>query len=500
MEPDIDRYVRYPTRVWVLAAFCFLNFSNAVLWVTFSTISDIAQCYFGDDSSTTKVNTLATIFLILYPVGTVLEVVFFKRYGLRQTLLLGGILTTAGAALRLAVAECRDFVSPNTLYGVMLLGQGLAALSQPLFVNFPAHLSSAWMAVEERDLSTTVGSLFSPIGNAIGQLLPVLLVSMDSDSKKVSGMENLMLVEFLICGVGLLLGYLVIADAPPTPPSKSCQTGTTSQPSTQSSGQPTSWPSNIPTGQPLPKDDDIYALLATPEEKTPPSSSSPVQQAWADCRVLLTDWNYMTLWLAFSLLLGIFNSLLTLVNQVVKPWGYSNNDASYAGMALIIAGLLGAVVCSVVMERTKAYLTIVRCGFFACFFSTIVLISMLKPENLAGLLLGWALVGFCLLPMLPACFELIAEITYPITSDISVGLLLVGGNVLGIPLVYVLESLIPTVAWKNAPGSSLFVVLVVSVASSLLLLVRPTFKRRMAEEGEQSSPQLDRPLLAGEGK
>ena len=462
-------YTTYPIRGWILAAFCLMSFSNALLWVTFSTVSNIAQVYF--ESSATKVNTLATIFLILYPIGTVLEIVYFKRYGLRQTLLLGGVLTTVGAALRLAVAECKEknIVSPDSLYGVMLFGQAFAALAQPLFVNFPAHLSSAWMAVHERDLSTTLGSLSSPIGNAVGQLLPVILVSMDSGTREVTGMEGLMLVELLICCASLLLGYIVLSDSPPTPPSKS-----------------TKCPSQ-------PKDGDVYAPFTPQRERADPTS--PVKLAWADCKLLLRDGNYCLLWLAFSLLLATFNALLTLVNQVVSPFGYSNDDASYAGMALIVAGLVGAGVCSVIMERTKAYLLICRCGFFACLLSTIVLVSMLQPDNLPGLLLGWALVRFFLLPMLPSCFELISIITFPITSDIGVGLLLVGGNVLGIPLVYVLEALIQTQAWKSAPGSSVFVVVVIFVASLLLLLVRPAFKRRMVEEGEESA-NLDRPLIA----
>lgn len=462
-------YVTYRKRWAVLCAFALLNCSNALLWVTFSTISDVAQTYFR--CTATKVNTLATIFLVLYPLGTILEVIFFKAFGLRQTLLLGGILTTVGAALRLAIATNKAVVSADVLYGVTLLGQALAALAQPMFVNFPAHLSNAWFPVHERDLSTTVGTLFSPIGNAVGQFLPVLLVSVDA-AQNVSGMASLMLVEFLVCSASLALGFFIVADSPPTPPSKSSE----------------ALESRTTTPRLFKDDGDIYSPLAQGQD------SSYLSDLLFDCATLLRDKNYVVLWFAFSLALGMFNSLLTLVNQVVEPWGYSNDEASYCGMALIVAGLIGAGICSVIMERTKAYMTIVRWGFFACLISAVFLVSMLRRANLVGLLIGWALLGFWLLPMLPASFELVAEFTYPITSDISVGLLLVGGNVVGIPLVYALESLIRTMAWDATPGSSIFVVATIFVASSLLFLMCPTYKRQLAEAGD-SAACLNRPLM-----
>ena len=44
-------YALYTKRWGILAMFCLSNFANALLWVTFAPISDLAQHYFGGRSS-----------------------------------------------------------------------------------------------------------------------------------------------------------------------------------------------------------------------------------------------------------------------------------------------------------------------------------------------------------------------------------------------------------------------------------------------------------------
>ena len=50
----------YSSRWVVLSVFCLLEMSNALLWVTFAPISDLAQIYFGGKhsyyGSTTSIN------------------------------------------------------------------------------------------------------------------------------------------------------------------------------------------------------------------------------------------------------------------------------------------------------------------------------------------------------------------------------------------------------------------------------------------------------------
>jgi hypothetical protein len=83
--------------------------------------------------------------------------------------------------------------------------------------------------------------MFSPIGNAVGQLIPVILVSKNLDTASastttssgsnndddsnynISGMPDLMLVELILCVIPVILAAFLLSDRPPTPPSNSMQ-------------------------------------------------------------------------------------------------------------------------------------------------------------------------------------------------------------------------------------------------------------------------------------
>jgi len=62
--------------------------------------------------------------------------------------------------------------------------------------------------------------MFNPIGIAIGQVLPPMLVNANSDGS-VSGMRSLMLVEAGAATVVTLLAFFFYQDKPATPPSRS---------------------------------------------------------------------------------------------------------------------------------------------------------------------------------------------------------------------------------------------------------------------------------------
>ena len=491
-----DSFIVYRSRWIVLFCFCLLEFANGLMWVTYSPISDIAEIYFG--VGTFEVNTLATVFLILFPVGALLEVVLMKSIGMANTLNVGALVTTLGTLTRYIAAQCdaSSQLPGKTLYGLTLFGQILGAIVQPLFLNVPAHISAAWFPVKERDLATTLGAMSGLIGNAVGQVLPVMLVSLSGgDSGKVQGMPELMLVEFLVCAGAMVLAYILVKDAPPSPPSATASSSHCQAPNQINQTYHTTTANSYSR---------IDNSCVTPHD---PHQSHPLRAALLalldELRALTRDPNYRTLWVSFSLGTGMFNAVITLVNQLVQKRGYSNDDAGTCGVVLILVGLVGAGLVSVLLEKTRKYREIIQYGFSGCSLAMVLLCCMLRPDNLGGLVFSFALLGLMLLPMLPAAYETSVEITYPLSADLSVGLLLVGGNVLGIPLTYALQVLISAQDWGPSPlnAASLFMVLVVSFASALLFSLQGRYRRLEAERSVAShytgsgSGRLAEPLL-----
>ena len=182
---DNSEIVVYKRRWTVLAVYAMLVMANALLWVTFAPISDLTQHYFGIHSSygtATSVNMLANIFLILYAPGSVLGMMLIKRYQPRKTILLAGLLTAIGAMLRYVGVSCFNTIGAGNAYIIVFFGQAFAALAQPMLLNFPPALASIWFPITEREVATTIGSMCSPIGNAIGQIIPIIFVEKKNES------------------------------------------------------------------------------------------------------------------------------------------------------------------------------------------------------------------------------------------------------------------------------------------------------------------------------
>ncbi len=94
----------------------------------------------------------------------------------------------------------------------------------------------------------------------------------------------------------------------------------------------------------------IHAGHATIEpsriDRTSSSTKGNTDEEWEslkrDCWLLLKNRDYIILFFAFSIGVGFFNSIMTLLNQIVGPYGYSNDDAGTFGAVFIFCGLAGA--------------------------------------------------------------------------------------------------------------------------------------------------------------
>jgi len=177
------------------------------------------------------VNWLAIVFQVLYFPGMLLCLYALAATDLRFTMLLGTGIGLVGALLRTLSA----FVAvsdPGLGYWLCMAGQVLGALAQPIFLSTPAIVAANWFPVSERDLAVTVGALFNPLGNAVGQVVPPFVVVVDGGSDDdaagpINPADVAAPMQRLQAGVAafLLVSFLwtmcVFKSHPPTPPSKS---------------------------------------------------------------------------------------------------------------------------------------------------------------------------------------------------------------------------------------------------------------------------------------
>jgi Na+/melibiose symporter-like transporter len=121
------------------------------------------------------------------------------------------------------------------------------------------------------------------------QILPPIFVT-ETDDGTVQGFIPLMIVEAVLIGMSLLLALVFFKSAPPTPPSYSTHL--------RNAGI------------------DIYSSIDSGDE----------QGGWLrlkkEYNKLMGNKDYVILLISFSLGLGLFNTFLTLIYQIIEPWGY----------------------------------------------------------------------------------------------------------------------------------------------------------------------------------
>jgi hypothetical protein len=75
--------------------------------------------------------------------------------------------------------------------------------------------------VSEREIATTIASLFNPLGNAFGQVLPPFFVKETDGGESITGMRDLMIFESMLIFVPLVVAFVFFKSEPPSPPSHS---------------------------------------------------------------------------------------------------------------------------------------------------------------------------------------------------------------------------------------------------------------------------------------
>jgi cyanate permease len=213
----------------------------------------------------------------------------------------------------------------------------------------------------------------------------------------------------------------------------------------------------------------------TPPEAGEAETRTPV---FAGLRHIFRQRDMWILLALFFVGLGIFNAVTTWIEQVVKPRGFDSQHAGNIGAVMVIGGILGAAVLSVLsdrMRRRKPFLVLAVAGMAP----GLVGLAFATPY---WLLLASAFVfGFFLMSAYPVGFQYSAEVSYPAPEATSQGLMIWAGQVSGILFILGMDAFR---AGPEAPmtGSMVAFIVMTGVVILLSLLLRESAMiRREAE-------------------
>ncbi|CAM9326866.1 unnamed protein product, partial [Heterosigma akashiwo] len=171
----------YPARFYVLVVYCFTILSASTLRLSFSSIDDDAQAFWGVDSS--AVDWLVTGSYLMYPIGSAAGEMVQERQGFVAMIQSAQALTLAGCCFRFLAC----FWENTGGYTLLLAGQIMGAVGLPPLLNGAGVLATAWFPLAERDNALTCTVAAYVVGLGLSYLLSVELVG-EADDGTVSGM------------------------------------------------------------------------------------------------------------------------------------------------------------------------------------------------------------------------------------------------------------------------------------------------------------------------
>lgn len=140
---------------------------------------------------------------------------------------------------------------------------------------------------------------------------------------------------------------------------------------------------------------------------------------------------FWLIFLPFSVYTGLFNSISSLLNQILGPYGFTEDEAGICGAVLILVGLVSAAIMSPITDRTKAYVLTIKILVPLIALSYLAFVWMPQTRGLAGPYVVVAVLGASSFALVPIALEYLVEVTWPASPEVASTLCWTGGQLLG---------------------------------------------------------------------
>ena len=283
-----------------------------------------------------------------------------------------------GAVLMGICGLARGLAGPN-YSGAIAATVGIA-IAQPFLMNAWTKVPANWMAPSERATGVALATLSNLVGIALGEALtPPLARSLSVGS-----------VQVMYGALALVtaVAFVVLArERPATPP--------------------------------CPPEMEVRALVM-----------DGLRHALRVRAFLL----YLAVWFIG---MGIFNGILTWVDDILKPRGFASGVAGTAGALILIGGILGGLSIATLSDRRQKRVRFMMTGIL---FSVPGLLGFTFARTSWLLYLSSFLFGFFLISVGPIGMQYAAEATHPTPEGTSQGVLQLVGQA-SVAIVYLMTAL-----------------------------------------------------------
>jgi len=284
----------------------------------------------------------------------------------------------AGALITAVFGLLRAAFAPHL--AIVMVCQFIIAIGQPFILNISTKIPANWFPVAER--ATASGLLI--MAQFLGIIVPMVLSPIIAQSHGIPVLYEIYAVIACVCAAAAIL---FTRERPAVTPGPEAE-----------------------------KEDLSLSLMGK----------------------LFKNRNFLYVLLIVFVANGVFNALMTLIESILKPRGFSPDQAGIVGALFVIAGVIGAVLVPLASDKVHR-----RIPFFVTSIALLVplYLGITFISNYILVCIVAVFAGFTVLGVAPIVFQHGAEVAYPVKEGTSYGMMLLMGQISGILLVAIFEGL-----------------------------------------------------------
>lgn len=176
---------------------------------------------------------------------------------------------------------------------------------------------------------------------------------------------------------------------------------------------------------------------------------SPLASMWKETTVLFKNCNFVLVMICFILIFSVYSVVGYIIDPLFLALNYTDTSVAFYSVAFVFTGSIAAVITGIYLDRTRRFLTTLRCIGIAgtVVFVAFIWIAPTKNPYLVGVTV--CLAGLITVPIMAVGFTFGTETSHPVNPALVVGLMmsiaqltLFGSNIL---LLILLEKQGPTI-------------------------------------------------------
>jgi MFS family permease len=364
-----------PYRWVVLAIYMLVTAVSQIMWMTFAPIArDAAAVYTGGNID--QIDLLAMLAMFSWLPFAIPASWCIDRFGLKWGSGIGVILIGLCGFMRI--------FAPN--YAWLLVCMIGCAIAQPFVLNAFTKLAANWFPEKEEALSSGLLTMSIFIGFAIVMFATDFILAHFRTTGDIrQGIDMILYAYGIPALIGMILFLAFFKDKPKLPPN--------------------------------------------------PNAAEKRVTMTIGIKSLFKNKDFLYLLVLFFIGLGAFNGIMTEIDFIFKNRALDVDSTLAPGIVgglMVVGGMFGAVIISALSDKYHK-----RKIFLILSVAVAIPLTVLLEASSSIVLLGICgfIFGFFLIPALPVGLTYAVEKTRPVPEATSNGILMLSGQISGIPIV-----------------------------------------------------------------